>query len=66
MRFDAGVAEIQCVRMTLAPEADHGDLAVEKTEIAIAMNRCHVVGLLLRVRQLLAGASAAAADASHG
>ena len=44
--FDAGVAEVQCVRVALAAEADDGDLAVEKSEIAVAMNRCHVVGLL--------------------
>src|SRR2546421_12824935 len=61
---DAGVAEVQRMCVTLAPEADHGDLAVEKTEISIAMNRCHVVGLLLRIRPLPAVASATAAAVS--
>ena len=44
--LDAGVAEVQCVRVALAAEADDGDLAVEKCELAVAMNRCHVIGLL--------------------
>ncbi len=49
--LDAGVAEVQCVRVTLAAEADDGDLAVEQSELAVAMNRCHVMGSFTRVRE---------------
>ena len=40
---DAGVAQVQRVRVTLAAVADDRDLAVEKVEIAVAMNCRHVV-----------------------
>ena len=49
--LDAGVAEVQRVRVTLAAEADDGDLAVEQSEVAVAMNRCHVMGSFTRLRR---------------
>ena len=45
---DARVVEVQCVCMSLAAEADDGDPAVEKGEIAVAVDGCHAVGLLSR------------------
>src|SRR5262249_7200086 len=45
VNVDAGVMEVECVRVTLAAEADDGDLAVEKLELTVAMNRCHVAPL---------------------
>ena len=38
---DAGVVQVQRVRVTLAAEADDGDLAVEQVEVAVAVNGCH-------------------------
>ena len=37
----ARVAQVERVRVALAAEADHGNLAVEELEIAVAMDRCH-------------------------
>src|SRR6266536_881458 len=45
--LDAGVVQVERVRVSLAAEADDRDLAVEKSELAVAMNGCHVFASLL-------------------
>ena len=41
MHVDAGVVEVQRVRMPLAAVADDRDLAVEEVEVAVTVNGCH-------------------------
>ena len=60
---DAGVAEVERVRVALAAEADDGDLAVEKLELAVAMNRCHVGSF--QTRDVLRDASRRACGAAE-
>ncbi len=38
---DAGVVQVESVRVALAPVADDGDLAGEQVEVAFAVDRCH-------------------------
>ncbi len=41
LHLDPGVAEVERVRVTLASVADHGDLAGEQAEVAVAVNCRH-------------------------
>ena len=43
LHLDAGVVEVERVRVALAAEADDGDLAVEEGEIAVAVDGRHRV-----------------------